>query len=647
MASGSEDIYLEDASESLPLKRRKILSKACEACQIKKSKCDSARPKCGPCRVKGTACIYKQRGHPGLKPGYGKAVEQRLSSLEENIEKIDQTLQDVLGQVQEIKNIPQPQQNFAETILGENPRQWQDTQQQMLDLAVYTSKSPNVQLAHYPNDDIPKDGLPPEAIMEQLVNLFFDKVYPWAPIFYRPHFAANMKSADRQVLLHGIVVVGFRYWKHANLSTELRESYIQRSRDKILLETIDTCSLISTQALALLAIDAIGHGPVPRTGKVMAMLHTAVQELGLAKSHSVADIEVDTPLVRNEDLDDNLDLSIVEAEEKRRLFWLIYRQNQLSSVSRGQLGTIGVNDIHLPYPAAEDEWGLPVVPKWFEAMPQLRPPIMQPPSSNILWQYYIDVMVLLDRTNQLLVEPVNLSLPAHCWEWQSNFRRLETTLSSWFENLPREVRDPPASFDPIWVMLHATFHLNNIRMYTVAAFPSTSSPYMKPSASARTHCRESVKNVASLATSVQPDELDQLDPMFAFVIWVAIRSLVILWTSGYETTYATLPTDLEPMMWTLRQMGTHWPCAQRYMDIVQLILDTKNNPGGPTGLEIFNDTRRTAYGLQNRLGKLAGNKSRLAFANSLDFLNTPLLDLGEFDIGRSGNFSCSMVDDWL
>ncbi|KAI0813686.1 fungal-specific transcription factor domain-containing protein [Xylaria sp. FL0064] len=649
MASGVEDVYLEDAIEGLPSKRRKILSKACEACQIKKSKCDSARPKCGSCNVKGISCIYKQRGHPGLRPGYGKAVEQRLSSLEENIEKINQTLQDVLGQVQGVKNISQAKQNAAETALGETPQQWQETQQQMLDLAPYTSASPTVQPTRSPDDDVPKNELPPEAIMEQLVNLFFEKVYPWAPIFYKPHFTANMQSADRQVLLHGIVVVAFRYWEHPNPSAELRESYIQHSRDKILLETIDTCSLISTQALALLAIDAIGHGPTPRTGKIMAVLHTAVRDLGLAKSHSFADIEVDTPLVRNEDPDDDLDLTIVEAEEKRRLFWLIYRQDQFSSVSRGQLGTISVKDIHLPYPAGEDEWGLSVVPKWFEAMPQLRPPIVQPPSSNLLWQYYIDVMVFLNRTNQLLIKPVNLSLPAYCQEWESNFRRLETALSSWFENLPRDVRDPPVSFDPVWVMLHATFHLNSIRMYTVAAFPSTSSPYLKPSASGRIHCRQCVRNVASLAASIQPDELERLDPMFAFVVWVAIRSLIILWTSGYETTYATLPTDLEPMMWTLREMGRHWPCAQRYLDIVQLILDTKNNPGGPTGLEIFNDTRRTAYGLQKRLGKLAGNASNQAFVNPLDFLDTPLLDSGEFDLGRGGSFGFSfgMVDDWL
>ncbi|KAI1122251.1 fungal-specific transcription factor domain-containing protein [Nemania abortiva] len=643
MSSGIEDIYFEDALDEPPPKRPRVLSKACEACQIKKSKCDSARPKCGSCQLKGSSCSYRQRGQPGLRPGYGKAVEQRLNSLEENVEKINQTLQDVLEQVRSGTAVSQ--QSTDKATIAENTQPWQGTQC-TLGLSPSASESPSIRPPLFLNDIAPKNGLPPDAIMEQLVDLFFDKVYPWAPIFYRPHFTTNMQSPERQILLHGIVVVAFRYWKHSDPPPELRENYTKSSREKILLETIDTCSLTSTQALSLLAIDALGEGPAHRTWKVMAMLYTAVQELGLTKSRSLIDVEVDTPLVRNEEPNDDLDLSIIEAEEKRRLFWLIYRQDQFSSVSRGQGGTINVHDIHLPYPAGEEEWGVPITPTWFETMPQLRPAITQPPS-NILWRYYIDVMVFLDRTNQLLVKPVNLSLPGHCQEWQSSFRRLDTALSSWFENLPREVRDPPELFDPIWVMLHATFHLNKIRMYTVAAFPSTTSPYMKPSPSGRNRCRESVKNVVSLVTSIQPHELEQLSPMFSFVVWVASRSLVILWTSGYEATYGTMPTDLKPMLWTLRQMGTHWPCAQRYVDIIQLIIDTKNNPGGPTGLDIFNDTRRTAYGLQNRLGKLAGNRSNQALMTSFDFLDIPSLDIGGVGLGRSDSFGLGMVDEWL
>lgn len=181
-----------------------------------------------------------------------------------------------------------------------------------------------------------------------------------------------------------------------------------------------------------------------------------------------------------------------------------------------------------------------------------------------------------------------------------------------------------------------------IRMYTVAAFPSTSSPYLRPSPSARGRCRRAVRDVASLASSLQPYELDQLGPMFAFVVWVAARSLVILWTTGYENAYGSVPTDLDLLLGSLRHLSTRWPSAQRYTDLIQLILDTKNNPGGPTGLEIFNDTRRTAYGLQNRLGILAGPHSF-----DFDFLGESIFDFGNLMAPWDGSFEPEVNGEWL
>lgn len=93
-----------------------------------------------------------------------------------------------------------------------------------------------------------------------------------------------------------------------------------RSRELILLRTIDDCSLISTPFLALLAIDAIGQGPGPRTWNVISMLVAAARDLTLAKAPSPPTPEMDMPLVRNKDPNEELDISIIETEEKRRLF---------------------------------------------------------------------------------------------------------------------------------------------------------------------------------------------------------------------------------------------------------------------------------------------------------------------------------------
>lgn len=55
----------------------------CEQCQLRKGKCDGGRPICGWCAANNKACVYQEKKKPGLKAGYGRDLERRLSTLEE------------------------------------------------------------------------------------------------------------------------------------------------------------------------------------------------------------------------------------------------------------------------------------------------------------------------------------------------------------------------------------------------------------------------------------------------------------------------------------------------------------------------------------------------------------------------------------
>ncbi|ETS81553.1 hypothetical protein PFICI_06555 [Pestalotiopsis fici W106-1] len=487
-------------------------------------------------------------------------------------------------------------------------------------------------------------SLPPDGILTELSELFFEFIYPWAPIFFRPTFSANLFAPGRRLLLHGLVVACFRFWKKSEPSTKVREAYVSNSREQILLKAINAHSLVSAQALTLLAIDAVGQGPCPRTCNIMAMLLSTTQQLRLAKRSLPASGGSNTALVRNEDSDDDLCSSSIEEEEKCRLFWTIYSLDRFSSMLHGQSGGLDTKSIRLPYPVGDEEWGQVIAPEWFVTGSK---PTHRDCTAR-LRHHQIDLLALLDRSNRLLTHPVNLGLPAPCQEWQSNFRCLDITLSTWFEKLPQNVRELPDRFDWSWIMLHATFHLINIRMYTVAAFPSTTSPYLRPSSVARSRCRQAIRSVTCLTSSLQPHELEKLGPVFAFVVWVAARTLVILWTTGYENANGTTPDDLEPLLGILRHQALIWPCAQRHAEIIQLIVDTRDNPGGPTGIDIFNDTRRTSYGLQKHLGTLAGHPIAVeAFSNSFDFLDIPMLDEGELAFNRIETFGSETDGEWL
>ena len=76
-------------------------------------------------------------------------------------------------------------------------------------------------------------------------------------------------------------------------------------------------------------------------------------------------------------------------------------------------------------------------------------------------------------------------------------------------------------------------------------------------------------------------------------------------------------------------MAQHWPCAQRYSDLIDLIIASNNDPNRRTYLNIFNDTRRTTYGLEKRLGNLIGERAAQDPAYSFDFLDMLFLDGAE------------------
>lgn len=66
-----------------------------------------------------------------------------------------------------------------------------------------------------------------------------------------------------------------------------------------------------------------------------------------------------------------------------------------------------------------------------------------------------------------------------------------------------------------------------------------------------------------------------------------------------------MPDDLESLTSALRTMSTTWPCAGQYLEILKLIIDTREDINGDEYLRTFSDTRRTSYGLQALLGPSA------------------------------------------
>ncbi len=273
------------------------------------------------------------------------------------MEKMNQSIQDILSRVPPdfttpsnnaaLQNSnPEAEANPSSAWAGPDsgPGMWQQPQQlaDMPSFALSPIMDRMPSSVGMPQLNDTETGLPPTNVMQELVELFFELVHPWMPMFCKSNFTDNILAPERQVLLHGILAVTFHFWRKSAPSAKERDHFIKTSREQVLLKTIDVCTLVSTQALALLALDSLGQGPGPRTWNVMSML---VRHLGLAKSPSPTTPETNTPLVRNEDDDNGAGVSNIAVEAKRRLFWIIYGLDRFSSASHGQPGGIDAKNI--------------------------------------------------------------------------------------------------------------------------------------------------------------------------------------------------------------------------------------------------------------------------------------------------------------
>jgi hypothetical protein len=68
--------HLDDGG---PVRGGRPLSVSCETCKLRKVKCDRGQPSCGWCLKNGQLCEYKERKKPGLRAGYGRELESKLS----------------------------------------------------------------------------------------------------------------------------------------------------------------------------------------------------------------------------------------------------------------------------------------------------------------------------------------------------------------------------------------------------------------------------------------------------------------------------------------------------------------------------------------------------------------------------------------
>ena len=203
--------------------------------------------------------------------------------------------------------------------------------------------------------------LPSADIVNDLICLYWAHIHPWAPILAP---APVPFAPPWNIVVHAIVVLSLRLSNDVRLEGR-KEMYKRAAKQHILAHAIESTSISSVQALALLALDLIGSDQGPSSWGLLALLTRSAVHLGLTSeddslgsSSSLVSRAPAPSLSRTSIIPPAADWA--DDESRRRLFWLIFALDRYACVATGWDFALPDFDIKRRLPCADEIWAHPV-----------------------------------------------------------------------------------------------------------------------------------------------------------------------------------------------------------------------------------------------------------------------------------------------
>ncbi|KAF2754943.1 hypothetical protein EJ05DRAFT_468747 [Pseudovirgaria hyperparasitica] len=325
---------------------------SCGQCRRRKTKCDRVRPECGACHEAGTACVYHDSKKRGPKKGQLQALRDRIALLEGQLARRPQS-----------HDLPQGTQGTSPDIscgsLGTTDTDTSGTDMLLLDNMFNDLSQEGPMCAEPSAMQLETLFLPIPIPDYQIEQLFFDRVYPSAPIIHKHHYLLWASQKDpppacnslRLAMRASAAAFSAQYESIGEL---LYHEAIQY------LESLDDCDdglpwpteqirIERIQAWLLLGVYEWMHKEDRQTAYAVSRALRLVQRSRLgeldASSHSAQDD------------------ALSQLEEKRRTFWLAFCFDRLLHQKDDMSWALHEETIRLR---------LPVPDLWFQSSVQIQ-----------------------------------------------------------------------------------------------------------------------------------------------------------------------------------------------------------------------------------------------------------------------------------
>ncbi|KAJ5217321.1 hypothetical protein N7468_010329 [Penicillium chermesinum] len=430
-----------------------------------------------------------------------------------------------------------------------------------------------------------EEPLPAPEVVEELDNIFFEKVYPIMPIIHRPRYFANLNLAPG---MRPPICLRYIMWCHAASVTDkyfsLHTHFYQRARKYAEMEEMkgfgeSVVGLGFCQTWILVGAYEFRMIYFPRAWLSVGKATRLALMMGLNRLDGMG-LDVKQAILPPKDW--------TEREERRRTFWMAFCTDRYASIGTGWPVVIDEQDIMTNLPASEESFEKSKPQRTLRLVD-----IVAGEGVSTLSPFACVVILssLFGRNIIHLHRPQandnDHDLNGEFWK---RHRSHDNILLHIALSLPEHLRLPSGMDDVNVIFANMSIHTSTICLHQAAIFKSEKNKMPNQiTTESKRRCLVAANQISSIMKMVSHVDLTLLNPFMSFCLYIAARVFVQYLKARPDD--SSVFSSLQFVVGALNAMKVKNPLTESFL--VQLDVDLEG-----VGIKAINPSKfNVAYAL--------------------------------------------------
>ncbi|MCJ1418011.1 hypothetical protein MMC32_004356 [Xylographa parallela] len=581
---------------------------ACVICRKRKLKCDGDKPSCGTCKRLGHKCGYDEvRRKSGPKRGYVKELEARLAQVETQLKSKERTQPQIPNRSPPITTPSASRPGFQLNDLDMGIAMGDpDMINNFLDTSNEQTKPvmPSIMQSAEMNLGYGEplswemiglgleEQLPPQDMIDELHQIYFEKIHPSIPMMHKYRYLAAMNLAPH---MRPAVCLRYAMWSIACSVTEkyfhYQDVFYHRARkyaesDELKGHGESFITIGHCQCWCLIATYEFKMMYFPRAWMSAGKSTRLAQMMGLHRCDGDA-LEVKQTLGPPRDWTDR--------EERRRTFWACYCGDRYASIGTGWPMTIEEKDILTKLPSNEDAFEQSRA----QATLSLSESMTSEGASSLSPYAAVVVLATLFGRNLTHLHRPEANDgpedPANGEFWKRH-RAMDNILTNIAMFLPEHLRLPEGVRDANIVFVNLNLHTSTICLHQAAILKAERYQLgIEMVKQSTDRCFLAASEIISIMRLITHIDIGSMNPFMSFCLYVAARIYIHSYKKQPEDMLTR--SNLEFLLNAMQAQRKKNPLSESFL--VQLMVDLDG-----CGVENPLNNLRFSFGLKKAVSEM-------------------------------------------